>query len=243
MTASFMHIALVLATLSSVSGFSQRSPVINGVVNKISRGAYNFHLFSTEDEVPVFEDKIITSDEIVKLRKKIDAINASIETVRAERTVEEADLAKLDAEFGDEILRIKKEFARIKERSVEEAVEISNKAKIDALKEVLPITDNYYRAKSVYEPITEEGELKIMATYDEIFVDFMKVIEGFGVSTVTSLGQKYDYNFMEAIMTSPSTEYAADIVCKEYQVGYKMGEKCVRPAMVVVSTGPGPTPK
>jgi len=66
----------------------------------------------------------------------------------------------------------------------------------------------------------------------------------------------------------PSTEYKADIVCIEYQVGalvfsrvpsaalsrevtasrtlftlqvgYKMGEKCIRPAMVVVSTGPGP---
>lgn len=191
--------------------------------------------------MPSFEGKEITSDEIIKLRKKIENLNTVIASVREERTVEEAELAKLEAEFGDEITRIKKEFARIKERSVEEAVEISNKAKIDALKEVLPITDNYYRAKSVYEPITAEGELKIMSTYDEIFVDFMKVIEGFGVSTVTSLGQKYDYNFMEAIMTSPSTEYANDIVCKEYQVGYKMGEKCVRPAMVVVSTGPGPS--
>lgn len=193
--------------------------------------------------MPSFEGKEITSDEITKLRKKIENLNTVIASVREERTVEEAELAKLEAEFGDEITRIKKEFARIKERSVEEAVEISNKAKIDALKEVLPITDNYYRAKSVYEPITADGELKIMSTYDEIFVDFMKVIEGFGVSTVTSLGQKYDYNFMEAIMTSPSTEYANDIVCKEYQVGYKMGEKCVRPAMVVVSTGPGPSAK
>ena len=159
---SSLYIALVLATFSSVSGFSQRYPVISRVVNKFARGANNFNLYSTEDEMPVFEDRIVTSDEIVKLRKKIETINASIETVRAERTVEEAELAKLDAEFGDEILRIKKEFARIKERSVEEAVEISNKAKIDALKEVLPITDNYYRAKSVYEPITEEGELKVV---------------------------------------------------------------------------------
>lgn len=55
----------------------------------------------------------------------------------------------MEEEFGDEITRIKKEFARIKERSIEEAVEISNKAKSDALKEVLPITDNYKRAKGI----------------------------------------------------------------------------------------------
>ena len=41
-------------------------------------------------------------------------------------------------------------------------------------------------------------------------------------------------------MTVPSNEYAKDIVCTEYQVGYRMGDKCVRPSMVVVSLGPGP---
>jgi molecular chaperone GrpE len=234
MNMSLLSLAVIFATFSSASSFTLSSRIQ-------PRSTIRFQLNAADNEMPSFEGKEITSDEITKLRKKIENLNTVIASVREERTVEEAELAKLEAEFGDEITRIKKEFARIKERSVEEAVEISNKAKIDALKEVLPITDNYYRAKSVYEPITAEGELKIMATYDEIFVDFMKVIEGFGVSTVTSLGQKYDYNFMEAIMTSPSTEYANDIVCKEYQVGYKMGEKCVRPAMVVVSTGPGPS--
>lgn len=105
---------------------------------------------------------------------------------------------------------------------------------------MLPITDNYARAKKVFEPVTDANEQKIVKTYDAIFNDFTKVIEGFGVTRVVSVGQPYDYNFMEAIMTAPSTEYAADIVCTEYQIGYKMGAKCIRPAMVVVSTGPGP---
>ena len=68
----------------------------------------------------------------------------------------------------------------------------------------------------------------------------MNVIEDFGVRRVKSVGEPFDFNFMEAIMTAPSTEYKADIVCTEYQIGYKLGEKCIRPAMVVVSTGPGP---
>lgn len=235
--------ALVLATFSSVCGFSTCFPIQCRTVRHQQSRGYKFLLQSTEEALPTFEGKIVTSDEIVKLRKKLENLNISIEGVRAERTVQEAELAKLDAEFGDEIARIKKEFSRIKERSVEEAVEISNKAKIDALKDVLPIADNYYRAKTVYEPLVLDGEKNVMAVYDKVFVDFMKVIEGFGVTTAPSLGQKYDYNFMEAIMTSPSTEYAADFVCKEYQAGYMMGEKCVRPAMVVVSTGPGPTPQ
>lgn len=61
-----------------------------------------------------------------------------------------------------------------------------------------------------------------------------------GATRVVSLGQPFDYTVMEAIMTAPSTEYAADIVMTEYQVGYRMGDKCIRPSIVVVSTGPGP---
>ena len=53
------------------------------------------------------------------------------------------EINKLDEQYGSEISRIQKEFARMKERSYEEATEISNKAKIDALKQILPIADGY----------------------------------------------------------------------------------------------------
>ena len=101
----------------------------------------------------MFEGQEVTSVEIDRLRKKIEETNAMTETVRAQRGEEEKILEQLEQEFGGEIARIKKEFARMKERAIEEALEISNKAKSDALKEVLPITDNYYRAKTVFEPI------------------------------------------------------------------------------------------
>jgi len=183
----------------------------------------------------------ITSKEIVRLLKKIEDVQSDINTIKTEIQQEESLLAKLDEEYGSEITRIKKEFARMKERSFEEATEISNQAKVGALKEVLPITDNYFRAKSVFEPLTTDDEKFVAKTYDDVFSAFSKVIEEFGVTRVVSIGQPFDFNFMEAIMTQPSTEYPADIVCVEYQVGYKIGDKCIRPSMVVVSAGPGPS--
>ena len=195
---------------------------------------------------PTNEDKIdeslIVSKEINRFEKKLVELQNEIDKVRQNRKEEEEILDKLDKEFGSEIARIKKEFARIKERSYEETLEVSNKAKVDALKEVLPITDNYFRAKKVFEPINNDsGEGTIYDTYDKIFASFTKVIEEFGVTRVVSIGQPFDYNFMEAIMQQPSTEYPANIISVEYQVGYKMGDKCIRPAMVVVSLGPGPS--
>ena len=38
-------------------------------------------------------------------------------------------------------------------------------------------------------------------------------LQEFGVTRVKALGEPFDFNFMEAIMTAPSTEYAKDLVC------------------------------
>ena len=135
---------------------------------------------------------------------------------------------------------MKKEFARMKERSIEEATNEANAARANALKEILPMADNYARAKAIYQPTSSEKQDQILDVYDEVFAKFASVIEGFGLERVQALGQPFDYNFMEAVMSMPSTEYKEGIVSVEYQVGYKMGDKSIRPAMVVVSTGPGP---
>ncbi len=186
------------------------------------------------------DPEMITSDEIVRVRKKIEAVSQELETVQANIANEREELFKLKEEYGSEIDRIKREYARIKERSHEEFEEASNTAKVDALKEVLPIADIFNRAKPVYQPLQTDNELLIQQTYEEAFTSLQEVIASFGVQRVESLGAPFDFNFMEAITTAPSDQYPPDTVCQEYQAGYRMGNKCVRPAMVVVSLGPGP---
>lgn len=191
-----------------------------------------------EAEIEDLSDFVPESDEISRLSQRIEQLNSEIEAVTALYATEEGELLAMDDEFGPEIERVKSEFARIRERAVEESKELSDKAKADALKEVLPITDNYMRAKTIFEPCDgESAEGKILASYDEVFASFAKVLEGFGLERVESLGKPFDYNYMEAIMQQPSTEYEEGVVCTEYQVGYRMGDKCIRPAMVVVSSG------
>lgn len=183
------------------------------------------------------ESDVMSHKSIKRLLENLETLNNEIGQSIETREKDEEELKKLDDEYGSEIARVKKEFARMKERSFEEAKAESDKAKVDALKEILPVTDNYLRARPLFENTESDQEAKILATYDEIFDDVNTVLEEFGVTKIASLGEPFDFNFMEAIMTAPSTEYEKDIVCQEYQVGYKMGEKCIRPSMVVVSTG------
>ena len=208
---------------------------------KTNQAAVNSEDDDVASKEVVIPESELSSPKITKYLKQIEEHNASLNSITREIGELEQEYNRLDKEYGSEIARVKKEFIRMKERAIEESTEIVSKAKVDALKEVLPINDNYYRAKGLYQKTEEPNEIEINRVYEDIFISFGKVIEDFGVTRVESLGQPFDFNFMEAIMVAPSTDYDKDIVSVEYQAGYRMGQKCVRPAMVVVSTGPGPS--
>ncbi len=226
-----MTLLVVCCILVSTMGFMPQSAR--------STRSYRMGWFGSDSkDGSDFKEADVKSKEIERLMAKIETTQNEIISTISQREKDEVTLKELDSEFGEEIARVKKEFARMKERSYEEAQAETKEAKAKALVDVLPITDNFFRAKPLFEPQETAQEKAIMDAYDEVFEMFQKVIEDFGVTKVESLGQPFDFNTMEAIMTSPSEEYEKDVVCTEYQVGYMMGDRCIRPAMVVVSTGP-----
>ena len=228
MTPSLIALSLVLCLGMSVA-FMPRTRGMRS--HKFSKG-----WFGSGDDDNEFKDEDVKSKEIDRLLRKIETTESEVTATIAQREKDEGTLKELDAEFGDEISRVKKEYARMKERSYEESKAETLEAKSKALSDVLPITDNFFRAKPLFEPQETDNEKAIMAAYEGVFEEFQKVLEDFGVSKVESLGQPFDFNTMEAIMTAPSTpEYEKGVVCTEYQVGYMMGDKCIRPAMVVVA--------
>lgn len=213
---------------------------IRGISRSLNIRKNYFGKYYTQinDEI---DESLISSKEINRLVKKIDDMKKEIESFKQANIKDEETLKALDDEYGSEIDRVKKEFSRIKERAYEEARELRLKAKVDSVKDILPITDNYFRAKGIYEPTQNDSEKGVLDIYDHIFNKLFNILEEFGAKRVKSVGEKYDYNFMEAIMTQASTEYAKDTVILEYQIGYRMEDKCIRPSIVVVSEGPGPS--
>lgn len=177
---------------------------------------------------------------VARLRESIDAVYNDIAKVQEQIEKERKHLKDAEEKYGPEIQRLKEEFAELRARTFAESESASQKAVCDALKEVLPVTDNFLRLKNLYNPLQTDNEQKIFSEYSSICDEFTKIIEGFGVTPVQSLGKPFDYNFMEAILSTESMEYPPDHVCVEYQIGYKMGDRCVRPSIVVVSSGPGP---
>lgn len=171
---------------------------------------YRWETFATSDETvneaPVEDTLInpenITSKKITKYEKDIAELKVTIENLRQSRKQDEGELETLNKEYGSEIERVKKgnplnsrsmiyinifslvtlEFSRIKERAQEESRELQKQAKVDAVKAILPINDDYLRAKSVYLPLQNENEEAILSYYDGIFTKLGKILEEFGKS-------------------------------------------------------------
>lgn len=104
---------------------------VHGFQLHVLRRSRSKYFASTENNEGVTEEvQVISSSLIERYTKQIEELTASIAATKDERKLEEIELDKLDAEYGGEITRIKKEFARMKERSIEESLDISNKAKV-----------------------------------------------------------------------------------------------------------------
>ena len=65
--------------------------------------------------------------------------------------------------------------------------------------------------------------------------EILKILERYGVTPVNAGGKKFDPNYHQAVSTQPSDDVEENIVLEEYQKGYLIHDRLLRPAMVVVS--------
>mmetsp|Transcript_11523 Transcript_11523/g.15041 ORF Transcript_11523/g.15041 Transcript_11523/m.15041 type:complete len:264 (+) Transcript_11523:182-973(+) len=179
-------------------------------------------------------DELLTSPAFLK--KKIEVLKSTIEKKETEIQELEAEAAKEWEEWGSQIERVQNEMKNIRARSLNDTMAARDDAKVKVLKEAVLVADNFERAKMSIKPETDE-EKAVAAQYDAIFQNMEKAFEQLGMTTMETLGQPFDPNFHEAVMSSPSDEYDEDLICQEFQKGYVLGETCIRPAMVVVSLG------
>jgi molecular chaperone GrpE len=163
-----------------------------------------------------------------------------IEDLKAElAATEEAGKA-----FEDRYMRLYAEFENYKKRAAREAKEFRKFANEALVKEMLPVIDNLERAihsSSSQENNQENYRDKILEGVTMTLNEILKVLERFNVKAVDALGQPFDPNYHEAVAQEESDVHEDNTVIREFQKGYLLHDRLIRPAMVVVSKG-GPAP-
>ena len=136
------------------------------------------------------------------------------------------------AEYLANWQRAQADFINYKRRTEEERVEFNSFANANLVLGILPVLDDLERAiEAMPSRITksEWGEgIKLVER------KFQTILQGMGVIPMISVGEAFDPNIHEALRQSSGPE---GIILEEYQKGYMMGAKVLRPAKVVVGNG------
>jgi molecular chaperone GrpE len=136
-------------------------------------------------------------------------------------------------ETWDRLLRTAAEYENYKKRSKRDVSDAAKRAEDRVVLECLPVIDNLERALAHAEE--EEGAL--VDGVRMVYKQFLTMLEKFDIRPFDSVGEPFDPELHEAIQQIPS-DMPSGVVCHELQRGYKRTERLVRPAMVVVSSGP-----
>jgi molecular chaperone GrpE len=168
---------------------------------------------------------------------------ASQEAPSAARPDEaEAKLAALQSEheaLRSQYMRIAADFDNYRKRQSRDQEDLRLQIICNTLGEILPVVDNFDRARQQLNPQGEEAQA-LHRSYQGLYKQLVDVFKQLGVSPMRVEGEPFDPNLHEAVMREPSQEHPEDVVIEELQRGYQLHGKVLRHALVKVSMGPGP---
>jgi molecular chaperone GrpE len=162
-------------------------------------------------------DRVLPQD-IRHIMKKCDA---------AEKRAEEEH---------DNFIRTLADFNNYRRRAREEMDSARRFAIEDIVIRLLPVLDNFERAIKTAEEIKDYDALHGGVIL--ILRQLRDVLEREGVKPIESEGQEFDPCFHEAVMREDTEDYPDNTIVEEFQKGYTLGDKVIRPSMVKVAKHP-----
>lgn len=181
------------------------------------------------------EENAETHEEETSSKEETD--EESKETSETEETSDEdSELESLKSKLEEEenkYLKLYAEFENYKRRNREET-ERNNKYKNQSFAEdLLSVIDNLERALDI-SGSSEEFEA-LHKGVEIVYNDFQNKLKSNGITVIDAKDQKFDPNFHQAVMTEKVEGVESDIVIEEFQKGYLLKDRILRPAMVKVS--------
>jgi molecular chaperone GrpE len=154
----------------------------------------------------------------------------------------EAQLAKAEAgrkENWEKFLRAAADLENLRRRTRRDLDDARADSRTRILKEMLPVVDNLERGLQHAEESAASGDLTAIVDGVRLVLrQFSQALERCEVRPVDALGHPFDPNVHEAISQAESAERSPGTVLQVLQRGYHLGDRLLRPALVVVAKAP-----
>lgn len=186
-------------------------------------------------EIADSEAEVITSEQ-----PQADIAQENAEIIAALQQ-ENANLKKLLDQrieqgngFKTQYARLAADFDNFRKRTTKEKENLEQQAKKNVITELLPVVDNFERARVQIKPTTD-GEKTIHNSYQGVYKTLVDCLKKMGVSAMRPEGQEFDPNYHEAMLREATNEHPEGTVIEQLIRGYTLGEEILRHAMVKVA--------
>ena len=141
-----------------------------------------------------------------------------------------------EAALKDQLLRLQADFENFRKRVQRERVETQEQAAAHLITALLPAMDHFLLGLKNAQSHAKDAT--IVTGFQMIYSQLMDAFQKAGLTPLVVEGQPFDPHQQEAVTTIASEEHPEGTVITEVRRGYKLGEKLLRPAQVIVSSGP-----
>lgn len=144
-------------------------------------------------------------------------------------------------ERSTQYMRIAADFDNFRKRNQKEKEDLEQQLKRNTILELLPVVDNFERARSQLKPQTD-AEMSMHKSYQSVYKQLVDCLKRLGVSAMRPEGKEFDPNLHEAVMREQTHEYPEGTVIEELVRGYFLGDRVLRHALVKVASTPETVP-
>ncbi len=183
---------------------------------------------------------IVMNDKNKNVDNGADDQNEELDIVNTDKELpdqpsEEDELRKLADENWEKVLRLQAELDNLRKRTLKD-IENASKGSIERVfQEILPIMDSFELGVKV-DTSTKEGVETFIEGQTATFKLFQSVLDKFLIETINPENMKYDPELHEVISMQDSDEIESGYIIEVIQKGYRLKNRLLRPARVIVSS-------
>ncbi|MEI7816379.1 MAG: nucleotide exchange factor GrpE [Desulfuromonadales bacterium] len=137
-------------------------------------------------------------------------------------------------ENWDRFLRERADLENYRKRVGREKEELLNYGNKSLLEEILPVIDNLERALA--HVTGDDGQGAVVEGIRMTHAMLLTALKKFNVTPIESVGAPFNSAFHQAMVQVPTDQHEPNTVVEEYQKGYMLKERLLRPSMVTVAT-------
>ncbi|CAM3944318.1 nucleotide exchange factor GrpE [Lederbergia lenta] len=180
------------------------------------------------------EESIATTEE--EILEEVEVVEDEADITESESDESNQKIAELEAKLAESesrYLRLYADFENFRRRSQLDREAGEKYRAQNLVTNLLPAIDNFERAMQV--DLDNEQAKSLLTGVEMVYRGIIDALKQEGAEQIEAVGEEFDPNLHQAVMQTEEEQYGPNIVVEEFQKGYKLKDRVIRPSMVKVN--------